>query len=198
MSILFCLDWDDTILPTSWLARNNYINRNGISSEKSLFPNEFGLYIESVGNMLNTLNQIGKITIVSGSMYPWVYDSKSLLDSQTEDLIDNVQIYHTRNKTETIINMIQTENISNLIMIGDGSDEINTHFNIVNNNPDFYCKLIRLVSYPDLYSLIQELNIISSVINDLIYTDRHVSYFMKKQRNGRQRNRIMLLSNTPF
>lgn len=67
---LFIIDWDDTLFPTTWVNKNN-IDLTNISH-----LNKYKLYLleldKTIGNLLESLDKIGDIFIVTNASINWI------------------------------------------------------------------------------------------------------------------------------
>ena len=67
---IFIIDWDDTLYPTTW------INKNSIDVTKSNLLQEYRIYFleldKTISTLLESLNQIGDIWIVTNANLGWI------------------------------------------------------------------------------------------------------------------------------
>ena len=75
---LFILDWDDTLFPTTWVNKNNINLTNQINLEK------YKLYFleldKTISTLLESLNKIGDIYIVTNASMNWIKTCLSCLN----------------------------------------------------------------------------------------------------------------------
>jgi hypothetical protein len=74
---IFIIDWDDTLFPTNWVTKNN-INITDYESY-----NKYKLFFIELDNILsnviNSLNKLGNIFIVSNASLTWLKNCLSIL-----------------------------------------------------------------------------------------------------------------------
>jgi hypothetical protein len=74
---IFIIDWDDTLFPTNWVTKNN-IDITDLDSY-----NKYKLFFIELDNILsnviNSLNKLGNVFIVSNANLAWVRNCLSIL-----------------------------------------------------------------------------------------------------------------------
>jgi len=74
---IFIIDWDDTLFPTNWVTRNNI----DLTDTESL--NKYKLFFIELDNILsnviNSLNKLGNVFIVSNASLPWIKNCLTIL-----------------------------------------------------------------------------------------------------------------------
>ncbi len=74
---IFIIDWDDTLFPTNWVTKNN-IDITDLDSY-----NKYKLFFIELDNILsniiNSLNKLGNVFIVSNASLAWVKNCLSIL-----------------------------------------------------------------------------------------------------------------------
>lgn len=151
---LFIIDWDDTLFPTSW------INKNSIDFNKPNTYSEYKLYFleldKTIGTLLNSLNEVGDVWIVTNASIKWIKSCLIILNQTRNTIIkNNIRIVSARDSysqnnssptewkiltfqdiIEDILNKI-TKNIKpntyiNIISIGDAMYEYIALINLDN------------------------------------------------------------------
>jgi len=92
---LFIIDWDDTLFPTSW------INKNSIDFNKPDTYAEYKLYFleldKTIGNLLESLNGVGDIWIVTNASIKWIKSCLMILNFTRDTIIkNNIRIVSAR------------------------------------------------------------------------------------------------------
>jgi len=100
---LFIIDWDDTLFPTSWINKNN-INLN---EQNTLL--EYKLYFleldKTISSLLEYLNKIGDIFIVTNASIVWIKSCLINLNLTTNTIIKNkIRIVSARDSYSQINN----------------------------------------------------------------------------------------------
>lgn len=74
---IFIIDWDDTLFPTNWVTKNN------IDITVSDSYNKYKLFFIELDNILsnviNSLNKLGNVFIVSNANLTWIKNCLSIL-----------------------------------------------------------------------------------------------------------------------
>lgn len=92
---LFIIDWDDTLFPTTW------INKNSIDFNKPNTYTEYKLYFleldKTIVNLLQSLNEIGDIWIVTNASIKWIKSCLMILNFTRDTIIkNNIRIVSAR------------------------------------------------------------------------------------------------------
>ena len=151
---LFIIDWDDTLFPTTW------VNKNKIDFNKKDLLTEYKLYFleldKTISVLLESLNKIGDIFIVTNANINWIKSCLAGLGLTKKIIIDNnIRIVSARDSyskntssptewkiltfqdiIEDIINRInkniKPNTIINIISIGDAMYEYVALINLDN------------------------------------------------------------------
>jgi hypothetical protein len=74
---IFLIDWDDTLFPTNWVTKNNIDITNFDSYNKYKL---FFIELDNIlSNVINSLNKLGNVFIVSNASLAWVKNCLSIL-----------------------------------------------------------------------------------------------------------------------
>ena len=74
---IFIIDWDDTLFPTNWVAKNNIDITNSDSCNKYKL---FFIELDNIlSNVINSLNKLGNVFIVSNASLAWVKNCLAIL-----------------------------------------------------------------------------------------------------------------------
>lgn len=74
---IFIIDWDDTLFPTNWVTKNNIdITEKDSYNKYKLFFIELD---NILSNVINTLNKLGNVFIVSNANLTWVKNCLAIL-----------------------------------------------------------------------------------------------------------------------
>lgn len=92
---LFIIDWDDTLFPTTW------VNKNNINFNKSNCSDEYKLYFleldKTISMLLESLNKIGDIFIVTNANINWIKSCLLKLNLTRKTIItNNIRIVSAR------------------------------------------------------------------------------------------------------
>jgi hypothetical protein len=74
---IFIIDWDDTLFPTNWVSKNQIDITNIDSYNKYKL---FFIELDNIlSNVINTLNKLGNIFIVSNASLTWIKNCLAIL-----------------------------------------------------------------------------------------------------------------------
>jgi len=100
---IFIIDWDDTLFPSSWVNKND-IDLNNPSSFM-----EYKLYFleldKTISLLINSLNEIGDIFIVTNANIRWIKSCLIILNNTRKIIIEkNIRIISARDSYSEINN----------------------------------------------------------------------------------------------
>jgi hypothetical protein len=193
---IFIIDWDDTLFPTNWVTKNeiNITNLDSYNKYKLFF-----IELDNIlSNVINSLNKLGNIFIVSNASYLWIKNCLSVLP-YTNKLINafNINIISARdnyiNKNPSIIewkvscfqdiliNILDNingkfdeKNYLNIISIGDANYEyvalinLNSFFQINKLDINYLLKNIKFIEKPEFNTIIEQLIILKKNIQIIV------------------------------
>lgn len=176
------IDWDDTLFPTSWFIRNS-INQL-ISVDKQLhniniFPFNILNKVDSlISNILTMTINNGDISIITNASHMWILTCLKLL-KKTAKLVKfyKIKIISTRNNNNLANNKIiffrqevDLKKYNNIISIGDSMQEYNALISLCKNSGKFYLKNVKLINYPDIDSILEQLKLLHNIIPKIVDT----------------------------
>jgi len=184
------LDWDDTLFPTSWISNNNIdISDEDVRMKYRIYFSELD---NIVYNLLTDINKYSRIVIVTNASLKWFYSSVQMLPNSEGYIRSNIPIISARDlhsynyplepnkwKVEVYNSLIQpiinTEQVQNIISVGDGPSEFYALTNLAfNNNKDIYYKTIRLVGNPTIKQLLEQIKIMNINIANIVFKKEHL------------------------
>lgn len=202
---LFILDWDDTLFPTNWVMKN------GINLMNSSIREQYMTYFQQLDRVLfsflkNTLF-MGKIVIVTNALLDWIYISSIVLP-KTYVLLKKIKIVSARGSYKHVSsNMMdwkvmafhdvvdeefQSDSLMHVISVGDAEYEYQALIALNKKEHDHikYLKSIKFVKNPSHDTLIEQLEILGSTIQDIwskkahldLLFDTHASIDKKKNK----------------
>ena len=187
---LILLDWDDTILPTSWLAKNKITIDAVIHSD---FMEDLSIHQNCCYEFFTEVIKHAKIIIISNAEQGWVELSCQKFLPRIWPLISKIKIVSARTSYITIANCpftwkelafrvqieVYVKNnlniVKNIISIGDAVYERNALILVSKDLKDmasnYYIKSIKFAETPNIFLLIQQLDTVSSNITQIIEKD---------------------------
>lgn len=194
-NVLFILDWDDTLFPTTWILQNN-IN---ISEINDLNPYivHFSELDETLYKLFYKLLMIGKVIIITNATLGWITTSLKILPKTFGIIRKNVNIISARDKYQRTSNMPVwksnvfmydilplSRNAKHIISIGDADYEYNALTNLTNSTyyKNKYLKSLRLVQLPSFDILVEQISIMINTIGLICDQNKHLDLLFNKNK----------------
>lgn len=189
---LVILDWDDTLFPTSWVAKN-FINLHDTETRYKYL--EFFSELDNlIFSFLKKILYKSKIIIVTNAMPLWIKISSCVLP-KTQKLLNYIKVISARknfqkvssNYTEwkklafdaEVKNQLNIKNKQNIISIGDASYEYKALINLYNKNR--ILKSMKFLENPTFDILKDQLEVLSTNIDRVIDYDKHLDLVFKNK-----------------
>jgi hypothetical protein len=173
---IFIFDWDDTLLCTSVLSPNGYFD-----DDREILPSvmekieKMEKLVKSI--LLQSINK-GDVYIITNSQLAWIYYSCQRFYPIIYKLLPKIKLMSARDlyekkypndskiwKLKTFNDIVKNYSLylpTNIICLGDSSDEIDAANDLVSKFPNGYIKAIKFREFPLISDLIKQL---TSVIN---------------------------------
>jgi len=180
---IFIFDWDDTLLCTTYITPNGYFSNNyrikaiDIPVFKDLDKQAYVLLCLAIAK--------GTVFIVTNAVTGWVETSAKIFMPNVSTLLNKMTIISARNnfeglypnnskkwKIETfqhIQRCFKSSLVTNLICLGDSSNEIEAAHIISKNFLVYYLKTIKFIERPKPEEMIKELTLVIKNF-DFIYS----------------------------
>ena len=162
---LIIFDWDDTLLPTTWLLRKGLLPGSVLSTGVMEMFEELSLQIIKA---LEYAQTFGRVVIITNSEKGWVPECANAFMPKIVPFLKNIDVYSARNeklpaeawkkkafKREMYKTYGRSDLQRNVVSIGDGLHERLAIASI--NGPTTYVKNILFLPTPEPHILIQEL-----------------------------------------
>ena len=189
---LVILDWDDTLFPTSWVAKN-FINLHDTETRYKYL--EFFSELDNlIFSFLKRILYKSKIIIVTNAMPLWIKISSCVLP-KTQNLLNYIKVISARknfqkvssNYTEwkklafdaEVKNQLNIKNKQNIISIGDASYEYKALINLYNK--DRILKSMKFLENPTFDILKDQLEVLSTNIERVIDYGKHLDLVFKNK-----------------
>ena len=192
---LFIYDWDDTFLPTSYLIREDMVDKIELSDELKYL---FFILEEIIINILNLSINKGKVYIITNSSKSWFYFSSGKYFPNLDSLLNRIKIISARDEYEDLYpgdtkiwkqkaflhlkNEINDNLPSNIICFGDSSNELEAGKIFASHLSDSFIKTVKFKEKPEVEDLIKQLNLIVDKF-DFIYSKAKNLSIKVEQRN---------------
>ena len=189
---LVILDWDDTLFPTSWVAKN-FINLHDTETRYKYL--EFFSELDNlIFSFLKKILYKSKIIIVTNAMPLWIKISSCVLP-KTQNLLNYIKVISARknfqkvssNYTEwkklafdaEVKNQLNIKNKQNIISIGDATYEYKALINLYNK--DRILKSMKFLENPTFDILKDQLEVLSTNIERVIDYGKHLDLVFKNK-----------------
>lgn len=187
--IIFILDWDDTLFPTTWFGEHNissFLASSNIENEsvKKLLDD----LDTRVFNFFIDLQKFGHITIVSNANNDWLARTIGFLPMTVKFVLQYVDVMSTHSlsglgipntflKTFAFEDMIRKYNdYTQIISMG---DSIYEYMALVDMFKKMKCqnklfKHIRFVDSPDYHTLAEQIDLVRELLSDICKNKRNL------------------------
>lgn len=185
---LFIFDWDNTLLPTYYLARENVINEGELPLE---YFNIFSLLEKNVYKLLKKCIEGGDTYIITNSDVGWVELSANKYFPSLVKLLRMINIISARKtykdiypdsiniwKEKAFLSLKEKDNIelvTNIICIGDSYIELEAGKKLAFEIGNCNIKSIKFIENPMPSDLIKQINLILSKFNYIISKPKNLS-----------------------
>ena len=175
---LFIFDWDDTLLPTSYLIKTKLVDEENLSQELKYI---FNILEELVTNILKLAIDKGDVYIITNSSKSWFNFTCDKYFPNLRDLLTKINIISARDEYETIypgenqiwkkkafLNLetkINSNLTTNIICFGDSSIEIEAGKIFASQLKNSFIKTVKFKEKPEPEELIKQLNLIVNQFN---------------------------------
>lgn len=184
---LIIVDWDDTLLPTTWLSWNKQVN---------LKNTNFG---GIVANFLRKATELGQVFIITNADPRWVYETSELYIPEILHYLRTIPICSARQFAKYGLNDMKNwkyrafncviqqfsnsfQGIKNIISIGDSQWDKDAVFNVFENNKNIEIipKAVKFLGSPSFEALGEEILILTSKLEEIVMTDGANIYEMER------------------
>ena len=170
---LFIFDWDDTLLPTSFLKQEGIVNKKILPEE---YTEIFSILEKVIIKILNLAVNKGNVYIITNSSIGWVEHSAIKYYPNIKDILNKIKIISARNEYEkefpgqstiwkqkaflSLKKALYLNIPSNIICFGDSIIELEAGKNLASKVNNSFIKTIKFTTNPEPDDLIKELNLV--------------------------------------
>jgi hypothetical protein len=187
------LDWDDTILPSSYLCQHGYPAGKSISTKPTI-----NSIAAASAKFIALAQSLGQVFIITNAASGWVEHScrkymPQLLPSLKGIPIisartnhekchpDNVQMWKNEAFLELAKKQLDLEAVTNLVAIGDSWNEIDALHMMGKEFPHVVTKTVKFVECPSLAELLQQLHNVHRNLSGIVTSGSSVEACFKQQ-----------------
>ena len=189
-------DWDDTLLPTSFLTPNGFLIENMELSEED---QEKLLKIENcVFSLLTESIEKGNVYIITNAGNGWVEYSAMRFYPSIISLLPKIKIISARTEYEklypgdsrqwkihaflTVLNNMDVKLVTNIICLGDSLFEIEAGRILASKFTEAFIKTIKFREAPKLDELIKQLKLVSLQFGKIYSTIKNLTIRVEKKK----------------
>ena len=194
---LIILDWDDTLFPTSWTVQNGFdlTDKNNLTK----YIQMFSVLDDHLYNLLKKLKKYGTVVIVTNASTKWIKISSTILPKTQQLLLTEINTLSAREMFQEqypndltmwkklIFEKITAEyfaghNNQHIISIGDAEYEflaLTDLYNEMSAMNKRLLKSIRFVKTPTFESLIDQIDVLSNSVDQILTNKKHMDLTFK-------------------
>lgn len=205
---IFLIDWDDTLFPTTWFNNNNMdINNPNTMSKHCKYFKELD---KTLSRIINQLDMIGDIYIVTNANLGWIRSCLKTLDLTRNVIIEKkIRIvsardcYYESYTSPTQWKILTFQDIfENMVNKIDRILKPNTIFNIISIGDAMYeyIALINLDSFIKSYidKRTNKLNNISYFLKNVKFVEKPDYEYLVEQLQVLEKNKDMIINKMGF
>ena len=194
---IIILDWDDTLLPTSFLSPGGIFN---LDIKLSKNDSEKLTKIEKeVSNLLNSAIEKGEVFIITNADKGWVEFSANKFYPSIIGILSKIKIISAREeygnvfpgdsakwKIQTFLDLqkyINLNLVTNLLCFGDSIIEIKAGKILASKFREAFIKTIKFKEAPKLDDLFKQLNLVNQQFNFIYSSVKNLTIKVEKKRN---------------
>ena len=193
---LIIFDWDDTLLPTSFLSSKNLIDTENKLNEKTQL--KISKLEELVKNLLELSLSKGDVYIITNAGEGWVEDSTKKFYPNIRDILDKIEIISARKdyekkypnetklwKIRAFLNLKKRLNdylITNIVCLGDSVFEMDAGKILASNFIHAVIKTIKFMESPKPEELNTQLNLVLKQFNSIFSSFKNLTVRVEKKK----------------
>ena len=193
---LIIFDWDDTLLPTSFLTPNGTFSEN-----IQLSPNDVEKMKEIEKNVYKILNESiekGNVYIITNAGVNWVQFSSNLFYPSISELLKKIKIISARGEYEksfpgnlrqwkiqaflNLLNDVNEKLVTNIICVGDSLFEMEAGRILASKFKEAFIKTIKFREAPKLDELLKQLKLIAQQFGTIYSSIKNLTIRIEKKK----------------
>lgn len=194
---IIILDWDDTLLPTSFLSPGGIFNLDIKLSKND--SEKLAKIEKEVSNLLNSAIEKGEVFIITNADKGWVEFSASKFYPSIIGILSKIKIISAREeygnvfpgdsakwKIQAFLDLqkyINLNLITNLLCFGDSIIEIKAGKILASKFREAFIKTIKFKEAPKLDDLFKQLNLVNQQFNFIYSSVKNLTIKVEKKRN---------------
>ena len=195
---LIIFDWDDTLLPTTFLTQGGIFNENLILSEND--NRKIEKLEKSVLNLLNMSITKGDVYIITNAGLGWVEYSAQKFYPSVFEILPKIKIISARGefekvypgdsrkwKLQTFLSLekrLNTKLVTNIICLGDSLFEIEAGRVLGNQFKEAFVKTIKFKEGPKPEELNKQLMLVANQFHSIYIAVKNLTIRVEKKKKG--------------
>ena len=193
---LIIFDWDDTLLPTSFLVSKNMIDKDKKLNEKDQGKlNKLEILVK---NLLTLTLSKGEVYIITNAGEGWVEESATNYYPNLKEILDKIEVISARKDYEkkypentklwkiraflTLKSRVNEELITNMVCLGDSVFEMEAGKILASSFIHAVIKTIKFMENPKPEELIKQLNLVLNQFNSIFSSSKNLTVRVEKKR----------------
>ena len=193
---LIIFDWDDTLLPTSFLLYKNKIDSQNKLNEKD--QAKINKLENLVKNLLTLSLSKGDVYIITNSGEGWVEESTQKFYPNIKDILDKIEIISARKDYEekypndsklwkigaflNLKNRLNEDLITNILCLGDSVFEMDAGKILASKFIHAVIKTIKFMENPKPEELSKQLNLVLNQFNSIFSSYKNLTVRVEKKK----------------
>ena len=195
---LIIFDWDDTLFPTSFFAKNGYFSENTFLAEKEdKFFQRINKLEKAVIDLLNLALSKGDVYIITNAQSGWVEYSSNIFYPNLHKIMDKIKIISARGEWEDIFpndikqwkmksfsnlrNNFDDKLVTNIICLGDSMLEIEAGRFLANCFKEAFIKTVKFKEAPKPDELNKQLILVTNQFNIIHSSIKNLTIRVEKK-----------------
>ena len=196
---LIIFDWDDTLLPTTFLTQGGIFNENLLLSDND--QKKIEKLEKSALKLLNMALTKGDVYIITNAGVGWVEFSAKKFYPSVCEILPKIQIISARGewekdypgdsrrwKIQTFLSLkakLDTKLVTNIICLGDSLFEIEAGRVLANSFKEAFVKTIKFKEGPKLDELNKQLMLVENQFNSICAAVKNLTIRVEKKKKGK-------------
>ena len=193
---IIIFDWDDTLLPTSFLTPGGVYNEEMVLSDEC--KGKFAKIEQLVFLILNDALEKGNVYIITNSGKGWVEYSAKKYYPSIIDILSKIEIISARCEYEEIypgnsrewkiqaflklLEFVNVKLVTNIICIGDSLFEIEAGRVLASKFKETFIKTIKFKEAPKLDEIIKQLKLVCHQFNYIYSSIKNLTIRVEKKK----------------
>jgi hypothetical protein len=195
---LIIFDWDDTLLPTTFLTQGGAYNENMILTDSE--KKKFEKLENSALNLLNIAISKGDVYIITNAGLGWVEFSAKKYYPKIYEILPKIKIISARCqwenvfpndtkkwKIQTFLSLqkeLNTKLVTNIICLGDSLYEMEAGRILANCFTEAFVKTIKFKEGPKLEELYKQLMLVNNQFTSICSAVKSLTIRVEKKKKG--------------